>query len=61
MTVHDRRKFIALVAVTLVLIFGAFGCNAVLCDGKGGALEFSLLNSAGYACVDDDGRVITIP
>jgi hypothetical protein len=37
------------------------GMIAFLCGNKGGRMSLSILNSAGYACVDDSGRVIALP
>ena len=47
--------------VAIVLFIFIVSCNASMCQGKGGHLTISLLNSAGYACVDESDRVIPLP
>lgn len=57
-----ERWFIAAM-IAFVVFFGlvAVSCNATLCQNKGGHLTISLLNSAGYACVDENDRIIPLP
>lgn len=57
----ERWWIAAMFVVVLIGGLLVVSCNTTLCQNKGGHLTISLLNSAGYACVDENDRVIPLP
>lgn len=55
------KETVAALVIGVVFLLVVVSCNAGLCGAKGGHLTISILNSAGYACVDDQDRVIPLP
>jgi len=57
----DWVPLLTLTIAVVALTVAVWACNSSLCGSKGGHLSISLLDKAGYACVDARGRQITIP
>lgn len=55
------KTWITTAIVIVVVLVAFYACSSNLCHNKGGHLALSLLNSAGYACVNDSGEVIALP